>query len=151
MLRAIQDGGVVEEEDIVQQEIEDIRKPENVAGLLSLDPIELEFGYGIIPLADVNQGGDLLDRVVMIRRQMALELGLIVPVVRLRDNIQLDPNEYVIKIKGTVVAQGQVIADRFLAMDPGIAEGEIEGIDTVEPALDYLPNGSMKIIVKGLN
>ena len=75
-----------------------------------------------------------MDRVVMIRRQMALELGLIVPVVRLRDNIQLDPNEYVIKIKGTVVAQGQVIADRFLAMDPGIAEGEIEGIDTVEPA-----------------
>ena len=134
LLRALQDGGVVEEEDLVQQEIEDIRKPENVAGLLSLDPIELEFGYGIIPLADVNQGGDLLDRVVMIRRQMALELGLIVPVVRLRDNIQLDPNEYVIKIKGTVVAQGQVIADRFLAMDPGIAEGEIEGIDTVEPA-----------------
>jgi flagellar biosynthesis protein FlhA len=133
LLRSWQDDVVVEE-DMIQQELEDIRKPENVANLLSLDPIELEFGYGIIPLADVNQGGDLLDRVVMIRRQMALELGLIVPVVRLRDNIQLDPNEYVIKIKGTVIARGQVMADRFLAMDPGIAEGEIEGIDTLEPA-----------------
>ena len=133
LLRSWQDDAVVEE-DMIQQELEDIRKPENVANLLSLDPIELEFGYGIIPLADVNQGGDLLDRVVMIRRQMALELGLIVPVVRLRDNIQLDPNEYVIKIKGTVIARGQVMADRFLAMDPGIAEGEIEGIDTLEPA-----------------
>ena len=70
---------------------------------------------------------------VLIRRQMALELGLIVPVVRLRDNIQLNPNEYVIKIKGTVVASGEVLADRFMAMDSGLAEEEIQGIDTVEP------------------
>ena len=90
----------------------------------------------------------MLDRVVMIRRQMALELGLIVPVVRLRDNIQLNPNEYVIKIRGTVVARGEVMADRFLAMDSGLAEGEIQGIDTVEPALVYLPNGLMKISAK---
>lgn len=134
LLRSWGDDGIIEDDDIAQRELEDMRKPENVASLLSLDPIELEFGYGIIPLADVNQGGDLLDRVVMIRRQMALDLGLIVPVVRLRDNIQLDPNEYVIKIKGTNVAQGQVMADRFLAMDPGLAEGEIEGVDTIEPA-----------------
>ena len=125
---------VLEEEDIARQEIEDIRRPENVVNLLDVDPIELEFGYAIIPLADVNQGGDLLDRVVMIRRQMALELGLIVPVVRLRDNIQLNPNEYVIKIRGTVVARGDVMADRFLAMDSGLAEDDIPGIDTVEPA-----------------
>ncbi|NLI60966.1 MAG: flagellar biosynthesis protein FlhA [Clostridiales bacterium] len=134
LLRSQQREPMIEEEDISQQELEDIRRPENVVSLLSVDPIELEFGYGIIPLADVNQGGDLLDRVVMIRRQMALELGLIVPVVRLRDNIQLNPNEYVIKIKGTVVASGEVLADRFMAMDSGLAEEEIQGIDTVEPA-----------------
>lgn len=134
LLRSQQRKPMIEEEDISQQELEDIRRPENVVSLLSVDPIELEFGYGIIPLADVNQGGDLLDRVVMIRRQMALELGLIVPVVRLRDNIQLNPNEYVIKIKGTVVASGEVLADRFMAMDSGLAEEEIQGIDTVEPA-----------------
>jgi len=134
LLSAQSAAPVLEEEEITRQEVEDIRRPENVVNLLSVDPIELEFGYGIIPLADVNQGGDLLDRVVMIRRQMALELGLIVPVVRLRDNIQLNPNEYVIKIRGTVVARGEVMADRFLAMDSGLAEGEIQGIDTVEPA-----------------
>ncbi len=122
------------EEDMAQQEIEEIRDPESVLDLLQVDPIELEFGYGIIPLADVNQGGDLLDRVVMIRRQMALDLGLIVPVVRLRDNIQLDPNEYVIKIKGSEVARGQVMADRLMAMDSGMADGGIDGIDAVEPA-----------------
>ena len=95
-------GEIVTEE----QKVEEIRKPENVISLLQVDPIELEFGYGIIPLADVNQGGDLLDRVVMIRRQLALELGMIVPVIRLRDNIQLNPNQYVIKIKGVEVSQG---------------------------------------------
>ena len=75
--------------------------------LLKVDDIELEFGYGLIPLADVDQGGDLLDRIVMIRRQIAMELGLVVPIVRLRDNIQLNPNEYVIKIKGVKVAKGR--------------------------------------------
>lgn len=115
-------------------EAEELRKPENVLGLLKVDDIELEFGYGLIPLADVNQGGDLLDRIVMIRRQIAMELGLIVPIVRLRDNIQLNPNEYIIKIKGVQVARGEVLFDHYLAMDPGTGEGEIEGIDTIEPA-----------------
>ncbi|WP_352419618.1 flagellar biosynthesis protein FlhA [Proteiniborus sp.] len=115
-------------------EIEEIRKPENVMTLLKVEDIELEFGYGIIPLADINQGGDLLDRIVMIRRQVALELGMIVPIVRLRDNIQLNPNEYVIKIKGVEIAKGEVLFDHFLAMDPGTAQGDIVGIDTVEPA-----------------
>lgn len=113
---------------------EELRKPENVYGLLKVDDIELEFGYGLIPLADVDQGGDLLDRIVMIRRQIAMELGLVVPTVRLRDNIQLNPNEYVVKIKGVKVAKGEVYFDHYLAMDPGTGEGEIEGIDTVEPA-----------------
>ena len=88
------------EVDEEEETAEEIRRPENVVSLLQVDPIELEFGYGIIPLADVNQGGDLLDRVVMIRRQVALELGCVVPMIRLRDNIQLNPNQYVIKIKG---------------------------------------------------
>lgn len=116
------------------QEVEEIRKPENVVGLLQVDPIELEFGYGIIPLADVNQGGDLLDRVVMIRRQIALELGVVVPIIRLRDNIQLSPNQYIIKIKGTEVADGEILFDHYMAMNPGYVEEEIDGIETVEPS-----------------
>ena len=125
---------IVEEEPIQATEAEELRKPENVMSLLKVDDIELEFGYGLIPLADVNQGGDLLDRIVMIRRQIAMELGLVVPIVRLRDNIQLNPNEYVIKIKGVEVSKGEVFFDHYLAMDPGTVEGEVEGIDTVEPA-----------------
>lgn len=115
-------------------EVEEIRKPENVMNLLQVDPIELEFGYGIIPLADVNQGGDLLDRVVMIRRQIALELGIVVPTIRLRDNIQLTPNEYVIKIRGVEISRGSVMFDHYMAMNPGIVEDEIQGIPTKEPA-----------------
>ena len=116
------------------EEAEEVRKPENVISLLQVDPIELEFGYGIIPLADVNQGGDLLDRVVMIRRQVALELGSIVPIVRLRDNIQLAPNAYSIKIKGVEVANGEILFDHYMAMNPGYVEEEIDGIETKEPA-----------------
>ncbi len=121
----------VSSEDEVADEI---RKPENVISLLQVDPIELEFGYGVIPLADVNQGGDLLDRVVMIRRQIALELGSIVPIVRLRDNIQLAPNAYSIKIKGVEVAKGEILFDHYMAMNPGYIEEEIDGIQTTEPA-----------------
>lgn len=120
--------------DEIPSEAEELRRPENVLGLLKVDDIELEFGYGLIPLADVSQGGDLLDRIVMIRRQIAMELGLVVPIVRLRDNIQLNPNEYIIKIKGVQVSKGEVYFDHYLAMDPGVGEGNIEGIDTVEPA-----------------
>lgn len=124
------------EEEITMEEeaAEEIRKPENVINLLQVDPIELEFGYGIIPLADSSQGGDLLDRVVMIRRQIALELGAIVPIIRLRDNIQLSPNQYVIKIKGNVVADGEILFDHYMAMDPGYVEEQIDGIETIEPA-----------------
>ncbi|TSB46425.1 flagellar biosynthesis protein FlhA [Alkalicoccobacillus porphyridii] len=113
---------------------DEIRSPENVVNLLQIDPIEFEFGYGLIPLADTNQGGDLLDRVVMIRRQMALELGMIVPVIRIRDNIQLQANEYVIKIKGNEVAKGDVLLDHYMAMSPGFEDESIVGIETVEPA-----------------
>ncbi|MDE7353760.1 MAG: flagellar biosynthesis protein FlhA [Acetatifactor sp.] len=117
---------------------EEIRQPENVNSLLQVDPIELEFGYGIIPLADMNQGGDLLDRVVMIRRQIALELGTVVPIIRLRDNIQLNPNQYIIKIKGIQVSEGEILFDHYMAMNPGYVEEEITGIPTFEPSF-HLP------------
>ncbi len=120
--------------DEVAEIADEKRKPENVMPLLNVDPIELEFGYGIIPLADASQGGDLFDRLVMIRRQCALELGIIVPMFRLRDNIQLEPNHYIIKIKGVEIAQGEIMFDHYLAMNPGTADEEIEGIDTIEPA-----------------
>ena len=103
-----------------------------------MDPIELEFGYGIIPLADVNQGGDLLDLVVIIRRQIALELGTVVPIIRLRDNIQLNPNQYIIKIKGIQVSEGEILFDHYMAMNPGYVEEEITGIPTFEPSF-HLP------------
>ncbi len=121
----------VEEEEV---QADEVRRHENVNSLLQVDPIELEFGYGIIPLADVNQGGDLLDRVVMIRRQIALELGAVVPIIRLRDNIQLNPNQYIIKIKGIQVSEGEILFDHYMAMNPGYVEDEITGIPTFEPA-----------------
>ncbi len=129
---------IEEEVSMAETEAEEIRKPENVVSLLQVDPIELEFGYGIIPLADVNQGGDLLDRVVMIRRQIALELGTVVPIIRLRDNIQLNPNQYIIKIKGIQITEGEILFDHYMAMNPGYVEEEITGIPTFEPSF-HLP------------
>ena len=129
---------IEEETSMEETEAEEIRKPENVVSLLQVDPIELEFGYGIIPLADVNQGGDLLDRVVMIRRQIALELGTVVPIIRLRDNIQLNPNQYIIKIKGIQITEGEILFDHYMAMNPGYVEEEITGIPTFEPSF-HLP------------
>lgn len=124
-----------EEQEIADiEEVEEIKKPENVMNLLKVEDIELEFGYGVIPLADVSQGGDLLDRIVMIRRQLALELGVVVPMVRLRDNIQLNPNEYIIKIKGVEVSRAELLFDHLMAMNPGMADDSLKGIDTREPA-----------------
>lgn len=117
-----------------QQQIEEVRSPESVISLLQVDPIEFEFGYGLIPLADTQQGGDLLDRIILIRRQCALELGIVVPVIRIRDNIQLKPNEYVIKIKGNSVARGELLLNHYLAMSPGFDDESISGIETMEPA-----------------
>ena len=136
MDKTIGEETIEEEVAAEESEAEEIRRPENVVSLLQVDPIELEFGYGIIPLADVNQGGDLLDRVVMIRRQIALELGTVVPIIRLRDNIQLNPNQYIIKIKGIQVAAGEIMFDHYMAMNPGYVEEEITGIETREPSFD---------------
>jgi len=134
----IETAKIETEASVEEAQAEEIRQPENVNSLLQVDPIELEFGYGIIPLADVNQGGDLLDRVVMIRRQVALELGTVVPIIRLRDNIQLNPNQYIIKIKGIQVSEGEILFDHYMAMNPGYVEEEIMGIETFEPSF-HLP------------
>ncbi len=138
MAGTIETAAIEHEADQEEAAAEEIRQPENVTSLLQVDPIELEFGYGIIPLADVNQGGDLLDRVVMIRRQIALELGTVVPIIRLRDNIQLNPNQYIIKIKGVQVSEGEILFDHYMAMNPGYVEEEITGIPTFEPSF-HLP------------
>jgi len=112
-----------------------LKGPENVTSLLNVDSILLTFGYGLIPLVDYNQGGDLVDRVIMIRRQLAVELGAIIPVIRMRDDIKLAPNQYRILIKGVEIAGGEILFDHYMAMNPGFVEEEIEGIQTVEPYL----------------
>jgi flagellar biosynthesis protein FlhA len=120
--------------DLEEKESQEVRNPENIVSLLQIDTMELEIGYSLIPMVDLAQGGDLLDRVVMIRRQCALELGLIVPTIRIRDNIQLKPNIYVIKLKGIEIAKGELLLDHYLAMNSGTVFEEVNGIETVEPA-----------------
>jgi flagellar biosynthesis protein FlhA len=111
-------------------------KEEKIEDYLLVDQMELEIGYGLIPLVDVNQGGDLLERITMLRRQMAGELGMIVPPIRIRDNIQLSPNEYLIKIKGNDVGSGELMMGSYLAMNPGNVSQKIPGIKTKEPAFN---------------
>lgn len=134
MQKNMQRKQVEEQQFEEEQQIEEVRSPESVISLLQVDPIEFEFGYGLIPLADAQQGGDLLDRIILIRRQCALELGIVVPVIRIRDNIQLKPNEYVIKIKGNTVARGDLLLNHYLAMSPGVEDHTVSGIETKEPA-----------------
>ena len=107
---------------------------ETVVPLLSYDPMELEIGFGLIPLVDVNQGGDLLERITLIRRHAARDLGIVVPPIRVRDNLQLRPNAYVVKIYGLEAATADVMVSRLLAMNPGTATAPIDGIATSEPA-----------------
>lgn len=113
------------EEEVVEERTED---------LLKVDTLEVEIGYGLIPMVDANQGGDLLDRISTIRKQLAIEMGVIVPAIRIRDNVQLQPSEYDIKIKGLVVAKAELMPDHLMAINPGYIEDEIEGFDAVEPA-----------------
>lgn len=112
-------------------EATEMKKPDSVYSLLHVDPVELEMGYGLIPLVDTGQGGDLLERIVMIRRQCALELGLVIPPIRVRDNMQLAPNNYVLKLRGVPLAQGEIMLNQYLAMG---GEGDLPGIPTKEPA-----------------
>ncbi len=110
------------------------RNIDNVYNLLGVEPIEMEFGYSLLPLVDESSGGSFIDRIVIFRKQFALEMGVVIPTVRLRDNGLINPNQYLIKIKGEEVARGEVLVDYYLALDPGNSTGTIEGIDTIEPA-----------------
>lgn len=134
LLQKTKENPDIPEEELDEEDSESMKKTENVINLLNVDPIEFEFGYALIPLVDASQGGDLLDRIVMIRRQLAIELGVVIPVVRIRDNIQLEPNEYCLKIKGNEVARGELLLDHYLAMTPDLDDDSIEGINTKEPA-----------------
>ena len=107
---------------------------EKIEDYLTIDILGIEIGYGLIPVVDESQGGDFLDRVTTLRRQIAQDLGIIVPPVRIRDNIRLNANDYIIQIRGNKVASGQIEPDMFLAMNPGYTEDDIEGRATVEPA-----------------
>lgn len=126
----------VEEQEEAQAETaasQERKEPENVLNLLNVEPLEIEIGYGLIPLADVSAGGDLLDRIAGVRRQCAIEMGIIVQPIRIRDNLQLATNEYCIKIKGTAVAKGEILCNHYLAIDAGGDGIPIDGITTVEP------------------
>ena len=123
---------VKEEEE--EEAVEKGKGLEKVEELLPLDLLELEVGYGLIPLVDTEQGGELLERVKSIRRQFALEMGMVIPPMHIRDNLQLKPNQYSIIIKGVEVAGGELMPGYYLAMNPGDVKAEIEGIPTKEPA-----------------
>ncbi len=122
-----------EEEKTRAERAEEAKKPEHVFSLVQVDPLEVELGYNLIPLVDSKQGGDLLDRIVMIRRQCALELGFVLPPVRVRDNIQLPPSSYVIKVKGAEVGRGELVLDHYLVLGPDVQE-KVEGIKARDPA-----------------
>ncbi len=126
-----------QEEEIARVEEEytesERKEPENVMNLISVEPMEVEIGYGLIPLADESTGGDLLQRIASVRRQCAIEMGIVVQPIRIRDNLQLKTNEYVIKIRGTVIASAELMANMLLCMDPTGDNSQIAGIRTIEP------------------
>lgn len=117
-------------------EMEYYKDIDNVYKLLNVEPIEMEFGYSLIPLADENSGGTLIERVVIFRKQFAMDMGMVFPSVRMTDNQHINPNQYVIKIKGEIVAHAEILMDHYLALDSGSVTKEIDGIDTVEPAFN---------------
>ena len=123
--RTEEEAAVAEEDSKVEERPEDY---------LRVDLLECEIGYQLVPLVDAKQGGDLIERIVQIRKVAAMEMGFIVPPVRVRDNIQLEPNEYQIKIKGEPIARGELHPKSLLAIDPGVAEGTVEGAQTTDPA-----------------
>lgn len=122
----------IETEEAELIEIEN-KEPENVMNLISVEPMEIEMGYGLIPLADEAGGGDLLQRISSVRRQCAIEMGIIVQPIRIRDNLQIKNNEYLVKIRGTVIARGELMPNMLLCMDPASEELNIQGIRTIEP------------------
>ncbi|MEZ4502197.1 MAG: flagellar biosynthesis protein FlhA [Dehalococcoidia bacterium] len=107
---------------------------DSVLSVLQVDPLEVEVGYGLIPLVDGEHGGSLLNRITIIRRQMAMDLGIVVPMIRIRDNLQLSANTYVVKLRGIEIGRGELMAHQFLAMNAGLASEPLDGVETVEPA-----------------
>lgn len=126
--------GMAEGEDIQVSEEESFKDINSVYSLITVEPIEMEFGYSLIPLVDEASGGKMIDRIVIFRRQYAQEMGLVIPSIRLRDSSSLNTNQYVIKIKGEEVAKGEILVDYYLALEPPNPEKELDGIDTIEPA-----------------
>lgn len=118
----------------VTEEAKEIPPPEKMEEYLKVDPMEVEIGYALIPLVDISQGNDLLDRISMIRRQIASDMGFLVPPIRIRDNIQLKPNEYQIKIRGHKITSSELFPGQFMAINPGYVTDRIEGPDVIEPA-----------------
>ena len=114
---------------------------ENVYGLLNVEQIEMEFGYSLIHLADEGNGGNFIDRVVMFRKQMALDMGFVIPSVRIKDSGQLNPNQYSILLKGEEVARGDILMDHYLALPPGTDADDVPGIDTIDRLSIYRQNG----------
>jgi flagellar biosynthesis protein FlhA len=108
--------------------------PESMTALIGVDPLSLEIGYGLIPLADPKQGGELLERITLLRKQAAIEVGIIVPAIRVRDNVQLGANEYLVKLRGVEVSRGEAFIGQYLAMNPGGATEKLTGVHTTEPA-----------------
>ncbi|MBR4097282.1 MAG: flagellar biosynthesis protein FlhA [Oscillospiraceae bacterium] len=136
---AVQTDAAVQEMEAHKEalsEMEYYKDIDNVYKLLNVEPIEMEFGYSLIPLADENSGGTLIERVVIFRKQFAMDMGMVFPSVRMTDNQHINPNQYVIKIKGEVVAQAEILMDHYLALDSGSVTKEVDGIDTVEPAFN---------------
>ncbi len=130
--RSSKEVEIQEAESERSREQEEMKKPENLLSLVQVDTLEIEIGYNLIPLVDEKQGGDLLDRILIIRRQCAMEVGFVIPPVRVRDNVQIDANTYLIKVKGSTVGQGQIMLDHYLAIGPDILE-HFEGIETQDP------------------
>lgn len=131
---AIAETAVAGEETQTGDETDYYRDVNNVYTLIGVEAVEMEFGYSLIPLVDESNGGKMINRIVIFRRQYAQEMGLVIPSIRLRDSSSLNTNQYVIKIKGEEVAGGEILVDYYLALEPAEALGEIDGIETVEPA-----------------
>lgn len=143
--RKVKQAAIREQVSEASQAMEEIAQPpsdeesyyrdvNNVYSLINVEPIEMEFGYSLIPLIDENSGGKMINRIVIFRRQYAQDMGFVIPSVRLRDSSSLNTNQYVIKIRGEEVSKGEILVDYYLALEPPVLSGEVDGIETIEPA-----------------
>lgn len=138
-IAAAAEGAAAQPEEAPPSESDYYKDINNVYSLLTVEPIEMEFGYSLIPMVDEGQGGKLISRIVIFRRQYAQDMGFVFPSIRLHDAASLGTNQYVIRIRGEEVARGEILVDYYLALEPANPLGEIDGIETVEPAYGPLP------------